>query len=910
MAAKLAPAIVNLLAEPPDQRRVGQFHLTEQLGRGSFAPVFLAREKLGSRELREVAVKLFAVTVGKGADAVLQAEIQRERIVEEARALMNVEHPNVVKFFTIATNDKHGVIGMVMEYVHGQSLDALIESFASRSDQRRIADLLDIGASVASALSAMHQRDLLHRDVKPANVIECAGSYKLIDFGIAAARRPVEGNTQLVVDDVPLVMSRERARELGGGSSGSQASSGGTPGYQDPACVARGEAPSPLSDLYALGALLFETASGVLPSVYANRLAGQSGVNPAVVRGDAAAPGAASAAPYLPAALAHLIDSLLQADPAKRPGSAEVVAWELEHIRAEIAGRTRARPPEEEGPFRGLGRFEQAHRDVYFGRTAEIAAGVQLLRARGVLAIVGPSGSGKSSLARAGILPAISEGALGRVPKAWTHLIMNPGADPHDALVAALEPVVPGARAMDPDRLIAGLAERAQVRNEGVALLIDQLEELVTVASGESQAFVVRFLSLLAAQPVFGVRAIVAARQDLLPELLKHRELGRALTRDPQLVAPMSDRMWSEVLDQALDAYGYRLEDDALRDELLSQLGGTDTSMPLVQFALTKLWQKRDTTRKIIPRAALHAIGGIAGALDVHADATYDHIARRSPDAAAVTRTVLLSLTTTKNTRATRTLEELKKRAPGELTPAVLRELEEARLVTHEDAGLTLAHEALIVQWGRLRGWLAEAREDRLLADEIEREAEGWTRNPHEERLWKKRRLIAAEDLVRRGNETVSDDARAFLRAGRASARRGLLTLIVAAGVLLVATAGATAWQVRNLSEARNVARMQAATAEDARKKAEASEKKAQGAEALAKENEQRAQENEKRAQDELAAVDAATKAMQVSDKAKTLAEGQEHGEAQRLAEALGKAQRLKEACDGRLAALKAKCNE
>src|SRR5262249_7289973 len=156
----------------------------------------------------------------------------------------------------------------------------------------------------------------------------------------------------------------------------------------------------------------------------------------------------------------------------------ESVAILLEQIQAELAGRSHPLPPESIGPFRGLGRFREEDRGVYFGRAGEIAASLEVLRGHGLLALVGASGSGKSSLARAGVLPAIAEGALGGWPTQWDICATEPGDDPRAAVAAALAKVVPDAHAREPETLISALTERARSEERGVVLLIDQLEEL------------------------------------------------------------------------------------------------------------------------------------------------------------------------------------------------------------------------------------------------------------------------------------------------------------------------------------------------------------------------------------------------------------------------------------------------
>src|SRR6185503_9018558 len=283
------------------------------------------------------------------------------------------------------------------------------------------------------------------------------------------------------------------------------------------------------------------------------------------------------------------------------------VAIRLEQIKIELAGQRRALPPESVGPFRGLGRFEQGDRDVYFGRASEVAAALETLRSRGVAALVGPSGSGKSSLARAGVLPAIADGALGGWPRRWDTVTLEPGADPHASAVAALAPLL-GAADLDtsvndggsarqaglcphtPEAVLLALAERAREKDRGLVILVDQLEELATVASGPGQAWVVAFLGRLGEQAIPGLRAVAAVRRDLLDPLLGLGPLGKVLLRGSVLIEPISEVTWGDVLEQALAAYGYALEDDALEEELLAELEGTASAMPLVQFALTELW--------------------------------------------------------------------------------------------------------------------------------------------------------------------------------------------------------------------------------------------------------------------------------------------------------------------------------
>jgi serine/threonine protein kinase len=788
MASRVSPALAAFLAFPEEERHLGPFWLAHPLGRGGFAPVWLGHERYGDSDLRTVAVKLFGVDVSPRV---------REAILEEARALCRVEHPNVVRFYAIAADASGAVLGLVMEHVQGRSLDARLEE-QPRLEAR---EALAVGASIASALAAVHAVGLVHRDVKPANVVESSGVYKLIDFGIAAASEllgPQASEAQeprvrkVVLDDVPVEMTVDATAVKSGFASG-------TLGYVDPVCVATGRAASAASDLYALGATLCECLCGAPPAVAAARAAGRSGVDEDILTGRTRPPSLGSLgalARDVPAPLVRLVDSLLEPDPAARPRSAEAVGWEIERIRRDLAGRSRPLPPEEVGPFRGLARFEADDRDVYFGRVTETAAALEVLRSHGLLALVGPSGSGKSSLARAGVLPAIADGALGGWPREWDTAILVPGTDPRAAIIEALAQWLPeGVAQAEPERLVGALVDRAHDKGRGVVLLVDQLEELATTAQSGEVAFARRVVECVGAQPLPGVRVVVTIRRDLLDPVLAMGDLGRVLARGMQLVMPMTDAIWVDVVDRALDAYGYSIEDEALRAELREELRRTSSAMPLVQFALAQLWDRRDRERKIVTRDALRAIGGLQGALEMHADATLARVAASVEGGEDTMRRMLLALTTPQGTRATRRPGEVLASLPPN-AEAALAEVEHARLVVREPDGVTVAHDALLVAWGKLRTWIADARDDRLLAEELEREAAAYGEAASPDRLWRRRRLLAAEELLSRGGVEVSHAARAFVRAARSQARRG--RFLVGAGATVFGAAVVTALYIAN----------------------------------------------------------------------------------------------------------------
>lgn len=665
----------DLSGLPTRDRTLGAFVLVRKLGAGSYAQVCLANEVFLDSVVRTVALKLFPLQSPAPVDRSLRSGstgIMRDPLAEEARMLCQVEHPNVVRYHTLTVDHDKGVAALVMEYVAGTSVKRMLED----RDTLGINDVLGIGIAVASALTAVHAAGLVHRDVNPANVVEADGVYKLIDFGVAATISKTAGAD-------PSTSPGNR------GSGPFSLSGGGTNGFVDPECLANGEVATDQSDLYSLGALLFTCLTGKTPAGAASQGGGPSR---AVLYGAEPAPRVASVRPDVPQALAVIIDSLLAPLRAKRPRMAEQIARELEAIRAERMGRKRKLPPEDVGPFRGLQRFEQGDRDVLFGRTAEVASAVEAMRARPILTLVGHSGSGKSSLARAGILPAIADGALQGWPWEWDSAVACPGVNPKASVCTAISPFVPRAHFLEPEALVDALVERVQSQGRGFVLLLDQAEELTTVSQGEQRDWVVEWLDRTGAQVRPGLRVIVAVRQDLLQNLLTLGRFGRALVQATHIVSPLGDPAWSQVVDQALAAYGYSFEDDSLRDEILAEIRPVASAMPLVQFALSELWQHRDSDRKLIARRSQKAVGGISGALNRHADAALAELQRIGPTAAGVARSIFLELTTPQGTRTSVPLTELESRIGAPVVATVAGRLELARLLVSDSGGLTLAH--------------------------------------------------------------------------------------------------------------------------------------------------------------------------------------------------------------------------
>ncbi|MDB4938788.1 MAG: uncharacterized protein JWP87_5760 [Labilithrix sp.] len=760
-----SPAIREFLATPDDARRLGPYRCKELLDKAGTAPVFKAVEEHAGRSLREVAVKVF--DIGKATGNAANAD-DGSRVLDEARSLCRVQHPNVVRFHTLSTDPKRGLMGLVMEFAKGISLDRELADLPA-GDPRRVSLAVEIGIDISSALAAAHAAGVVHCNVKPSNIILTDGTHKLINFGIAASLRqtiyPGE-RAGLALDDLAPDSIGRKASTLDTSGDDSDAPITGTIGYIDPICLRTTTPPSASSDLYSLGATLYQCLAGDVPALATAKKNGGKGVDSGVIVGSTPAAPITEVAPGTPPELAKLVDSLVAAKRESRPRTADVVRHALERIRSALAGHARALPAEERGPFPGLDKYEAEDRDVFFGRSAEVAGVIELLRTRGLVGIVGLSGTGKSSLTRAGVVPAIEDGALGGWPSSYRSVIVTPGKNLMASLDAALSKVLGKPLAEHPEAVAQQLATNVDAKSEGIVILVDQLEEIVTLfdpkdaKAEKGRLDALDLLSRLAEAPV-GVRVIVAARRDLLDGILAiDPHFSRALSRGTQQLSPVSSAGWEEVIDRSLEAYGYTFEDDDLRSEVLADLNSRESAMPLAQFGLTRLWAARDAKKKTITRAGFSAKEGMRGALEHHADATVKGL--KIPR--ETLRDVLLAMTTPEGTRAHVERAVLVERF-GEPAKEVVDALTKARLLVEDKAGVTFVHDSILREWTLVRTWLDSARDDRLLQAHIERDALRWVETQDVAELWRKGRLAAAVDLWKRGSVPLSDAARGFVAA-------------------------------------------------------------------------------------------------------------------------------------------------
>jgi hypothetical protein len=766
---------------PPPGTRIGSYELIRELGRGGMGAVYMARDvKLG----RRVAIKFLHTE---------HPETTR-RFIVEGRATARCSHENIVVIHDVGEHEGHPF--MVLEYLPGKPLGKLLGQ--PLPPQRA----LELIVPVVRALACAHEQGIIHRDLKPDNILVTdAGTVKVLDFGIA----------KLAQDALPDDMSGEPPAALPGDDTSAASSVADAGDTEQAGLTRRGAIMGTLaymspeqwgvdevdarSDLWAVGIILYRMVAGKHPLA---PLQGRELVVTGIL--SEPMPGVRSVCPDLPDELAAVIDRCLRKPKAERMGSARELLAALEPL---LPGRHGRSSQAYENPYPGLGAFQEADAGRFFGRGREVAAALARLREQPLLGVVGPSGVGKSSFVRAGVLPAVKQSG-----ESWTGIVIRPGRHPLGALAQALAPFLhgdapggtdAGTRAgtapgdmtieqlaerlrAEPGYLGSALRSRARRRGQRVLLVIDQLEELYTLVAdaGERLAFTA-CLASAADDAGAPVRMVLTIRSDFLDRVAEDPYFMAELARSLFFLAPPGRDSLRDALVEPAEQAGYQFESPAMVDHMLDHLTETNGALPLLQFAASKLWERRDRASRLLTEDSYRAIGGITGALASHADAV---IAELTPAGQALARTVLVALVTPERTRAVVSLRELGELGGGPRAAAdveyLVTHLAQARLLVIQTGGqsdgagaageigamVEIVHESLIHTWPRLRRWLDESQDDAAFLAELRSAARQWqARRRPAGLLWRGEAMEEARRWHRRYHGELPEAQRDYLAA-------------------------------------------------------------------------------------------------------------------------------------------------
>ena len=472
-------------------------------------------------------------------------------------------------------------------------------------------------------------------------------------------------------------------------------------------------------------------------------------------------------------------------------------------------------------PYKGLRTFDEADAADFFGREAFVRSLLERLGDRGVggrlVVVTGPGGAGKSSAVRAGLLPAVRDAGVAGSDR-WFVVDMFPGPRPFESLAKALAEAVDGDSPADlADRMRGGggAAAMGELSQPGL-LLVDQFEEVFALADEEERNSFLALLADLVTDEDSNLRVILTVRADFLGGLMADPRLGPLLDQTLVLVPPLADHEVRAVITQPVARVGVSVDPDLVSD-LVHAVASRSTSLPLLQFALADLFERRREDRLTLE--AYQAAGGISGGLSRRAD---EIIHRLEPAERETVRQLCLRLVAV--TEDAQPLRRRVMRAELDQLPVdrrvlhrVLDDLGRHRLLTFDQdpetgaAVVEVAHEALLHEWDQLRSWIEEARQDLPRQARLAAAAAEWRRNNRDPSyLLGGTRLAATEEWAEHTSLALTNEEHRFLEESREQAdkterqqtrRRRITVGALSAGLVVVTLLAAFAFTQQRLAE-------------------------------------------------------------------------------------------------------------
>ncbi|TMV04208.1 hypothetical protein FGK63_18140 [Ruegeria sediminis] len=789
---------------------VGRYVVRRRIARGGFAVVALAwDEELAA----EVAIKIL---LSQGDEN----DFLKQRFVEEARLLRRIKSYSLVGVHDVGRLPD-GSPYFVMDYADLGTLKDQLEARRDQGTGLPQHDLLQLVDALTSGLSAIHRADVIHRDIKPDNIL-----YQSIGAPQAQVAGGAEDMTVMMPKPAAERFGTERVMigDLGIASDlldGSRTSllMGGTPAYMAPEQFEADGGVSPAADIYSASAVLWFAITGARPP-------DASALEAEIERHEE---------PWRDFFLRGMA-----ADPAKRFDDIQAWSSAAQDVMARIASEIpdagaawhdgQSLPsPGTDCPYRGLSAFQPEDSDRFFGREELVADILRRIQKQKVLAVGGASGSGKSSLVRAGLVSSLRQG---RIPgsEGWRIELFTPGRDALSELYFRLRGNQENPR-VHLDEFIARPSTARQVlRDAGpdpVLLAIDQFEELFTLNErGVAQDFV-DALAAITDPADSKVRVVITIRTDFYQNCAAIPWLAEAVNRNQVLVGPMTATDLRRAIVEPARLSGIYVEQH-LVDEIVAEAGNDAGVLPLMSHALVETWMRR--LGATLTYEGYRSSGGIAGAIRQTADSVFDN--DFSDEERRVAERLLLSLVTPgeggSDTRRILDRSEFQGDADAPIMERVILRLTEARLLTVDDETVQISHEALLRSWPRLNRWIERSRSDLRLRLRIVQMAEDWIESERDpELLLRGARLGYVLEWFEGHKDKTGAKEREFLQASseaqqaaqkeadlrRAKRRRLQIAAVTALAVLAVSATGASFVAFRQSRQAQeNAALADAAT--------------------------------------------------------------------------------------------------
>ena len=683
---------------------LGKYKLFARLGKGGMARVYKAYQPNLDRY---VAIKVMHSHLAEEEEFV-------SRFEREAAAVAHLRHPHIVQVFDF--DHEHQTYYMVMEFIEGPTLKTELEERNLRATPFTLPEVTSIITDLTGAIDYAHERGMVHRDIKPANVLFTNdGQAILTDFGIVQMRGTPSYTMTGVIAGTPAYMSPEQAQSLKSDAR---------------------------SDIYSIGVILYEMVVGQQPFATENSFQ----VLQKHVQETVTFPSRTNVS--LTPELEMVILKALAKNPDDRYQYGHELATALRDA-AKLNGdqlgaitvETMALPPQTDDepftpvrtnvsgrvicPYQGLYSFNEENAPFFYGREAFTEQLVTAVNTQAMTAVVGPSGSGKSSVVFAGLVPQL------RQENRWHISNLRPKDDPFQSLAATLLPqlephktttdqlmeVTKFAQALRSKEIQLTDAIERILANDLEAnkflLIIDQFEEIYTLCPDEKtrNAFLDVLLVAVERQQIQGdptFNLIITLRTDFLSQALTHREFADALQKADIKLGPMTRRELSRAIANPARRQG-KLFEKGLVGHILDDVGNEPGNLPLLEFALTELWEKSAHGR--LSEASYEQIGKVEGALARYADKVFSELpADEQEQAHQIFIQMVRPGAGTEDTRRLATRSEL-----GASNWPLVQKLATKRLVVTSrnpkgEETVEVVHEALIRGWQKLREWMDDDR--------------------------------------------------------------------------------------------------------------------------------------------------------------------------------------------------------
>lgn len=721
----------------PERTHIRSYELQERIGKGGFGEVYRATQPHVGRD---VAIKIII------ADQANQPEFIRN-FETEAKMVARLEHPHIVPLFDYWREPNGAYI--VMRYLRGGTLKN--EMAQGPMPLSRIAEILD---QLCGALWIAHRNRVAHRDIKPANImLDDDRQTYLSDFGLA------------------INIGDDHYKNLVG-----------TWLYMAPERI-QSQPQTHTVDIYSLGIMVFEMITGAYPfqRTSIDRIAYE--------HMHTVLPRLENHVSDLPEELNFVLQRATAKDPESRYEDIRLFAKDFREIvqpNGNRADMTQVMHVVDQilNPYMGLRPFSEADTEYFFGRIALVQRLLDRLKEESALAqflaLVGPSGSGKSSVIYAGLLPQLRMGAI-EGSSEWYMITMTPGTHPFQNLQLALHSIAAvevedfSDQLRNGDDPLSHLLPRLlgpQKSDHGLLLFIDQFEEIFTQVEDEDtrQAFL-DLLTTTVTNPASNIRVIITLRADFYDQPLHYEEFGKLIQNRTEVILPLDTSELERAVTGPARRVGLQVESELVA-EIISDVKAEPGALPLLQYTLTELFNRRKEVTLTLE--AYRESGGVQGALARRADEVFLSL---PVEQQILARQIFLKLVTlgdgTEDTRRRARISEL--RAIGvndDHIQAVLDEFGKYRLLTFDrdadtrEPTIEVAHEALIREWQRFQIWLDSSREDLRLQRLIASEIADWKASQEDSSyLLRGNRLLQFEEWMSKSNVVITPEEVEYVQA-------------------------------------------------------------------------------------------------------------------------------------------------